>query len=100
MASVILKFVLKKMAKQVKNTRNGLTVEELKLLADEMLLPDGTQHTTLNSDFEKDAIEGFAELKKAGLNSELATYELKHKLNQKIGRPKRREMPRWPSLSV
>ncbi|SMO82315.1 energy transducer TonB [Solitalea koreensis] len=88
------------MAKQVNHIRNGLTVEELKLLADKMLMPDAKQRLDLNSEFEKDAIEGFAELKKAGLNSEQAAYELKHQLHQKVSKPKRREMPRWPSLSV
>ncbi|MCO4292748.1 energy transducer TonB [Solitalea sp. MAHUQ-68] len=87
------------MAKLHKNKNPELLVNELKELAGKDLSPEELQQL-LNSDLEREALEGFAAMKKAGVSSDKALFDLQHQLNQKIkDRSRQRELP-WHKLSI
>lgn len=87
------------MAKSQKHIHPDLLVQELKELAGRELSPEEVS-LLLDSDLERDALEGFIAMKKAGINNDKVLVDLKHQLNQKIKNKERfRELP-WQKLSI
>ncbi|POY38926.1 hypothetical protein C3K47_00025 [Solitalea longa] len=87
------------MAKLHKNKDPELLVKELKELAGIELSPEELQ-LLLQSDLERDALEGFAAMKKAGVNGDKALVDLQHQLNQKIKDRSKQSELRWHKLSI
>ncbi|UKJ07847.1 energy transducer TonB [Solitalea lacus] len=87
------------MAKLHKNIDPELLAKELKELAGQDIAPEELQRM-LESDLERDALEGFIAMKKTGVNTNKAIVDLQHQLNQKLkDRSRQRELP-WHKLSI